>query len=86
MSLLHGKYGVNCVPVNLFSKPKEELNPKDPNNPDVILPILTDKWFSTYSYILKPVSLRYTIPDSIPIRKPLAAANTKGGNIPTPNI
>jgi hypothetical protein len=85
LKLLHGTYGVNCIPVNLFYKPdnKEEL---DKNNPAVILPILTDKWFSTYSYILKPRHLRYSIPDEIPMAAPPKAANTGGGFIKTPNI
>lgn len=75
MTTLFNKYGVNSIPITLFSDPK-----------DTDIFIATGKIFNTTSWVAKPNLIQYVPPAAIPISNPYPQANSGGGRIVSPRI
>ena len=75
MMNLFNKYGVNSIPITLFSDDK-----------DTDIFIKTGKIFNTTSWVAKPKLIQYVPPVAIPISNPYPQANSGGGRIISPRI
>ena len=75
MNSLLSVYGVNSIPISLFSEPK-----------DTDIFTRRGKPFNTTSWVAKPKLIQYVPPVPIPINKPFPQANSGGGKIVSPKL
>lgn len=75
MNSLLSTYGVNSIPITLFS---------DAVNTDIFTG--KGKPFNTASWVAKPKLIQYVPPVPIPISKPFPQANSGGGTVVSPKL